>query len=41
MVQVFFCEFFKISKNTFSYRTPPMDASKILSFDFLENEKNF
>ena len=25
---MFFCEFFKISKNTFSYRTPPVAASK-------------
>ena len=26
--QVFFCEFSKISKNTFSYRTPPVAVSK-------------
>ena len=27
LVQVFFCEFCKISKNTFSYRTPLVAAS--------------
>ena len=27
LAQVFFCEFCKISKNTFSYRTPPVFAS--------------
>ena len=27
LAQVFFCEFWEISKNTFSYRTPPVDAS--------------
>ena len=27
LAQVFFCEFCQISKNTFSYRTPPMAAS--------------
>ena len=27
LAQVFFCEFCKISKNTFSYRTPPVAAS--------------
>ena len=27
LTQVFSCEFCKISKNIFSYRTPPMDAS--------------
>ena len=26
LTQVFFCEFLEISKNTFSYRTPPVDA---------------
>ena len=25
---MFFCEFCKISKNTFSYRAPPMAASE-------------
>ena len=29
--QVFFCEFCEISKNTFSYRTPPMAASLFLN----------
>ena len=28
LVQVFSCEFCKISKNTFSYRTPPVAASE-------------
>ena len=28
LTQVFSCEFCKISENTFSYRTPPMAASK-------------
>ena len=27
LAQVFFCEFWEISKNTFSYITPPVDAS--------------
>ena len=27
LVQVFSCEFCEISKNTFSYRTPPLAAS--------------
>ena len=27
LAQVFFCEFCKISKNTFSHRTPPVAAS--------------
>ena len=27
LVQVFSCEFFEISKNTYSYRTPPVAAS--------------
>ena len=26
LVQVFFCEFWEISKNTFSYRIPPVAA---------------
>ena len=26
LARVFSCEFYKISKNTFSYRTPPMAA---------------
>ena len=28
LVQVFSCEFCEISKNTFSYRTPPVAASE-------------
>ena len=28
LAQVFSCEFCKISKNTFSYITPPVDASE-------------
>ena len=27
LAQVFFCEFCEISKNSFSYRTPPVAAS--------------
>ena len=27
LVQVFSCEFCEISKNTFSYRTPPVESS--------------
>ena len=27
LAQVFYCQFFKMSKNTFSYRTPPVAAS--------------
>ena len=30
--EVFFCEFCQISKNTFSYRTPPVTASDDLRF---------
>ena len=30
LAQVFSCEFCKISKNTFSYRTPPVAASVVL-----------
>ena len=29
LTQVFSCEFCKISKNTFSYRTPPVAASEL------------
>ena len=29
LVQLFPCEFCKISKNTFSYRTPPVAASGV------------
>ena len=28
LAQVFYCEFCKISKNIFSYRTPPVAASE-------------
>ena len=30
LAQVFSCEFYKISKNVFSYRTPPVAASEYL-----------
>ena len=36
LAQVFSCEFCKIFKNTFSYRTPPVTASVN---KFLSNEK--
>ena len=29
LAQVFLCEFCEISKNTFSYRTPPVTASEL------------
>ena len=29
LAQVFSCEFFEISKNTFSYRTPPVATSDV------------
>ena len=29
-IQVFSCEYYKISKNNFFYRTPPVVASKVL-----------
>ena len=32
LVQVFSCEFCEISKNTFSYRTPPVAAFETLFF---------
>ena len=32
--QVFSCEFWKISKNIFFYRTPPVAASEMISNDF-------
>ena len=34
LAQVFSCEFCEISKNIFSYRTPPVAASKSFSFCF-------
>ena len=34
LAQVFSCEFFKISKSTFSYRTPPVVVSVITTFLF-------
>ena len=33
LAQVFSCEFCEISKNTFSYRTPPVAASEFTSCD--------
>ena len=30
LVPVFSCEFYEISKTTFSYRTPPVAASEII-----------
>ena len=35
LAQVFSCEFCEISKNTFSYRTPPVAASGYKIFDIL------
>ena len=32
LAQVFSCEFWKISKNTFFYKTPPVGASGVASF---------
>ena len=32
LVQVFSCEFCEISKNTFSYRTPPAAASDLCCY---------
>ena len=32
LAQVFSCEFWKISKNTFFYKTPPVAASGVASF---------
>ena len=34
LVQVVFWEFCEISKDTFSYRTPPVDASGLKVIDF-------
>ena len=34
LAQVFFYEFWEISKNTFSYRTPPMAASRVTGLEF-------
>ena len=36
LAQVFFCEFCKSSKNTFSYRTPPMAASYLTKEQIIE-----
>ena len=33
LAQVFSCEFCEISKNTFFYRTPPVDASVVMIVD--------
>ena len=35
LAQVFFCEFCQISKNIFSYRTPPVAASVLWWWNFL------
>ena len=35
LAQVFFCEFCQISKNIFSYRTPPVAASVLWWWSFL------
>ena len=35
LAQVFSCEFCQISKNTFSYRTPPVAASVLWRWSFL------
>ena len=32
LAQVFSCEFYKISKNTFSYRTPPVAAFESVAY---------
>ena len=37
LVQVFSCEFCEFAKNTFSFRTPPMDAF-VMRFDFEAGE---
>ena len=37
LAQVFSCEFCKISKNTFSHRTPPVAASGRIVLDILRN----
>ena len=42
LAQVFFCEFYEISKNNFFYRTPPVAASKIIVFKKIrDNLTNF
>ena len=38
LAQVFSCEFYEMSKNTFSYRTPPVVASTAFK-DVLKKEK--
>ena len=40
LVQVFSCEFWEISKNTFSYRTPPVAASVFIKEAFLKTSKS-
>ena len=37
LTQMFSCEFCKISKNTYSYRTPLVVASENINFGFLKN----
>ena len=39
LARVYSCEFCKISKTTFSYRTPPVDASYFPDFRFQILEK--
>ena len=48
LAQVFSCEFYDVSKNTFSYRVPPGDCffylqtnlSKLIHYSFHRNHKN-
>ena len=41
LAHVFSCEFSEISRNTFSYRTPPVDASEeLLSLEPFKNRIN-
>ena len=40
LAQVFSCEFYEISKNTFFYRTPPVAASDIF-VKLIFREKEF
>ena len=39
--QVFSCEFCEISKNTFSYRTPPLAASGLHFYESLRGKTQF
>ena len=38
---LFSCEFYKISKNTFSYRTTPMAASDVSEWIYTQQFYNF